>query len=212
MVYRMATDSDRRLERRVIEAAEASLDQRGFVTAIDVLVGLGWLPPSGERAWRQGSIPYLERAVTANLSKISLAMRHFRRWAAGRGLKPSETAYVARTRDRRTLRFSKSGNPSVELAYRTHWVAPMLSERKRERLAERLSRPPDLVVVSPVRDWTCSACGGTGDLLIMDEPGRCASRARRFQSMPLIWQSASRLSCSWLIRILLSDRTHVRIR
>ena len=30
--------------------------------------------------------------------------------------------------------------------------------------------------------------------------------------MPLIWQSASRLSWSWLIRILLSDRTHVRIR
>jgi hypothetical protein len=27
------------------------------------------------------------------------------------------------------------------------------------------------VVVSPVRDWTCSACGGSGDLLIMDEPG-----------------------------------------
>lgn len=167
----MAADRDRRLERRVIEAAEASLDQRGFVTAIDVLIGLGWLPPSGERAWRQGRIPYLERAVTANLNKVSGAMRHFRRWAASRGLKPSETAYVARTRDRRTLRFSKSGKPSIELAYRTHWVSPKLSERKRERLAERQSRPPDLVVVSPVRDWTCSACGGTGDLLIMDEPG-----------------------------------------
>ena len=167
----MATVRDRRLERRLIEAAEASLDQRGFVTAIDVLIGLGWLPPSGERAWRQGRIPYLERAVSANLSKVSGAMRHFRRWATTRGLKPSETAYVARTRDRRTLRFSKSGKPSIELAYRTHWVSPELSERKRERLAERQSRRPDLVVVSPVREWTCSACGGTGDLLIMDEPG-----------------------------------------
>jgi hypothetical protein len=27
------------------------------------------------------------------------------------------------------------------------------------------------VVVSPLREWTCSDCGGTGDLLIMDEPG-----------------------------------------
>ena len=45
------------------------------------------------------------------------------------------------------------------------------SDKRRERLAERQSRPPDLVVVSPLRDWTCSACGGTGDLLIMDEPG-----------------------------------------
>lgn len=98
-------------------------------------------------------------------------MRHFHRWAQSRGLRPSETAYVARTRGRRELRFSKSGEPSIELAYRTHWVSPDLSDRKRERLAERQSRPPDLLVISPTRDWTCSACGGTGDLLIMDEPG-----------------------------------------
>src|SRR5918994_5026392 len=167
----MATVRDRRLERRLIEAAEASLDQRGFVTAIDVLTGLGWLPPSGERAWRQGRIPYLERAVSANLSKVSGAMRHFRRWATTRGLKPSETAYVARTRDRRSLRFSKSGKPDIERAYRTHWVSPELSERKRARLAERQSKPPDLVVVSPIKDWTCTACSGTGGLLIMEDPG-----------------------------------------
>lgn len=167
----MATDDDKRLERRVIATAEAALAARGFVTAIDVLTGLGWLPPSSDRAWRQGRIPYLERAVTADLSNTSRAMRHFRRWAQSRGLRPSETSYVARTRDRRTLRFSKSGKPSIELDYRTHWVSPELSERGRERLAERQSRPPDLVVISPTRDWTCSACGGTGDLLIMDGSG-----------------------------------------
>ena len=167
----MASDDDKRLERRVIAAAEAALAARGFVTAIDVLNGVGWLPSSSERAWRQGRIPYLERAVNANLSKTSTAMRHFRRWAQSRGLRPSETSYVARTRDRRTLRFSTSGEPSIELAYRTHWVSPELSERGRERLTERQSRAQDLVVISPTRDWTCSACGRTGDLLIMDGPG-----------------------------------------
>jgi hypothetical protein len=167
----MATDADKRLEQRVIAAAEEALAARGFVTAIDVLTRLGWLPPSSERAWRQGRVSYLERAVTANLNKISKAMRYLRGWAASRGLQPSETAYVARARDRRALRFSKSGEPSIELAYRTHWVSPELSERTRERLAERQSRPPDLVVISPTRDWTCTACRGTGDLLIMDEPG-----------------------------------------
>jgi hypothetical protein len=30
---------------------------------------------------------------------------------------------------------------------------------------------PDLLVIQPVRDWTCAQCRGTGDLLIMDEPG-----------------------------------------
>ena len=29
----------------------------------------------------------------------------------------------------------------------------------------------DLLVIQPVRDWTCTQCRGTGDLLIMDEPG-----------------------------------------
>ena len=91
---------------------------------------------------------------------------------AGRGLKPSETAYVARTRDRRPLRFSKSGDPAIERAYRTHWVSPELSERKRARLAERQSRPPELVVVSPVKDFTCSVCGRrAGGWLIMEDSG-----------------------------------------
>lgn len=167
----MTTDNDKRLDQRVIATAEAALAARRFVTAIDVLVGLGWLPPSGEQAWRAGRIPYLEAAVTANLSKISKAMRYFRRWAQRRGLKPSETAYVRRSPGRPALRFSKSGKPSIERAYRTHWVSPKLSERERERLAERQSKAPDLVVISPVNDWTCSLCDGTGDLLIMDEPG-----------------------------------------
>lgn len=148
----MAHENDKRLERRVAAVAEAALAQRGFVTAIDILLGLGWLTPSSEEAWRQGRTPYLERVVTANLSKISKAMRLFRDWARRRGLKPSETVYLTRGRRRSTLRFSKSGNPSIERAYRTHWVSPRLSERKRELLAERRAKPPELVVIEPIGD------------------------------------------------------------
>jgi hypothetical protein len=167
----MATENDKRLERRVVAAAEAALTERGFVTAIDVLLGLGWLPASGEQAWCKGRIPYLEAAVQANPSKIPKAMALFRRWAKRRGLEPSETAYVRRVPGRPALRFSKSGEASTERAYRTHWVSPQLSERKRRHLAERQSRPPDLVVIQPLNDWVCMACSGSGDLLIMDEPG-----------------------------------------
>jgi hypothetical protein len=160
------------IERRVARAAEAALEQRKFVTAIDVLVGMGWLEPRRVDEWRQGRVDYLERVTVANLGKISTAMRSFRRWAQARGLKPSETAYVARTRDRRPLRFSKSGDPGIERSYRTHWVSPELSERKRARLAERQSRPPELVVVSPVNDFTCSLCGAQdGSWLIMEDSG-----------------------------------------
>jgi hypothetical protein len=35
--------NDGRLEQRVVEVAEAALSERGFATAIDVFLGLGWL-------------------------------------------------------------------------------------------------------------------------------------------------------------------------
>lgn len=160
-----------KLEERVARAAEGALADRQFVTAIDVFVGLGWLPPSLVDQWRQGRVDYLERVVTANLSKISTAMSLFRRWARDHRLRPSETAYVARTRDRRPLRFTKTGNPAIERAYRTHWVSPSLSEAKQRRLAESESRPPDLVVIQAIHDWACTDCGRGGDLLLMDGPG-----------------------------------------
>lgn len=167
----MATEKRERLDQCVAAKAEAVLAERGHVTAIDVLVALGWLTPRRVDEWRQGRVDYLERVVQANLSKVSAAMKAFRAWARGRGLNPSETAYVARTRDRRTLRFSKSGDAGIERAYRTLWVSPDLSERKRERLAERQGRPPDIVVISPLNDWSCTECAGTGDLLLMEGAG-----------------------------------------
>ena len=159
------------LERRVVRAAEAVLAERRFVSVVDVLVAMRWLT-SGELArWRQGRVPDLETVVQVNLSKLSTAMAVLRRWAREQGLHPSETAYLARTRDRRPLRFSRSGDHAIERAYRTHWVSSELSEAKRQRLGETQSRPPDLVVISPLKEWVCTACSGTGDLLIMDGPG-----------------------------------------
>jgi len=131
------------LEQRVRRAAEAALAEKRYVSAIDVFLGLGWLVPAHLDEWRRGRVQCLERVVQASLPKLSTAMRVFRRWAQGRGLVPSETGYVARTRGRRPLRFSVSGAAEIERAYRTHWVSPELSAAKRERRATRQSRPPD---------------------------------------------------------------------
>ncbi len=167
----MVSDSQRKLEQRVVRAAEASLAEQRYVAAVDVLMGIGWLSPQVVDRWRQGRVEYLERDVQADLRRISRAMARFRRWAEHRGPTPSETAYVARTRDRRPLRFSASGAPAIERAYRTQWVAPELSEAKRAALVEKQSRPPDLVVVQALRDWTCTECSGSGELLLMEDPG-----------------------------------------
>jgi len=159
------------IEARVRRVAEQALAEQHYIRPVDVLLGLGWLAPTHVDQWRQGRVAYLEGVTQGNLSKISTAMAEFRRWARARGLQPSETAYVARTRDRRRLRFSVNGDPAIELAYRTHWVSPALPEAKQRRLREQQSRPPDLVVIAAINDWVCSECSGTGDLLIMEDPG-----------------------------------------
>ena len=161
-----------KLADRVTKTAETALAAQHYVAPVDVLVGIRWLDGGTLKRWRQGQIDYLERVVQTNLSRISEAMKMFRSWATSKGLYPSETAYVARTPQRQTLRFSKSGNPTIERLYRTHWVSPELSERKRERLTEKANRPPELVVIDPHNhEWTCHRCGGSGDLLIMEKPG-----------------------------------------
>jgi len=168
----MDPENRNKLRARVVTAAEAALARQGYVSAIDVLSGIGWLDEATLKRWRQAQLPDLEAGIQTNLSRISEAMHLFRAWATGKQLSPSETAYVAKTPARPPLRFSKSGDPTVESHYRTHWVSPTLSEAKRERLAAASSRPPELVVIQPLdSDWRCHRCGGTGDLLIMEGPG-----------------------------------------
>jgi hypothetical protein len=157
---------------RVVAAAEAALTARHYVSPIDVLVGIRWVDDGTVKRWRSGQIQYLEQVVQANLSRISEAMKLFRSWARAKGLTPSETKYVAQTPGRQILRFSESGDPTIERLYRTHWVSPELSKAKRERLAEKANRPPELVVIQPLSDtWTCHRCGGSGDLLVMENHG-----------------------------------------
>ncbi len=168
----MQPHNRKKLHDRVTKAAEEALAARKHVSSIDVLVGIGWLDPGTVKRWRQGQLDCLEGAVRTNLARISEAMKLFRSWAGAKGLIPRETHYVAQTPSRQTLRFSKSGNPTIEQLYRTHWISRELTENKRERLAEKASRAPELVVIAPLHDsWTCHRCGGTGGLLIMENPG-----------------------------------------
>jgi hypothetical protein len=168
----MQPHNRKKLDDRVIRAAEAALAAQKYVSPVDVLVGIGWLDPGALKRWQQGRVEYLEGVVQTNLPRISEAMKLFRSWAAAKGLTPSETSYIARTPFRQTLRFSKSGSPTIEKLYRTHWVSGELSQKRQERLVERASRGPELLVIQPLSDtWKCHRCGGTGDLLIMESPG-----------------------------------------
>lgn len=118
------------LEHRVQAAAKATLDRNRYVAPIDVLTGLGWLRAEHAEAWRRGRVPYLERVTVASLGKLSTALRILRRWAERNGLQPRETVYLAWTKNRHQLRFTKTGDENLERAYRTHWVHPDLGKSK----------------------------------------------------------------------------------
>ena len=75
------------------------------------------------------------------------------------------------TRDRHPLRFFANGDPLAEAAWRSQWISAEVPAAQRERIANRQAAPPDLIVVQPVKDWTCAECGGTGNLLVMDDIG-----------------------------------------
>ncbi|NOU29600.1 MAG: hypothetical protein HOO96_16980 [Polyangiaceae bacterium] len=168
----MTPENRNKLEARVTTAADAALQRQGYVSAIDVLRGIGWLDQSTLKRWKQGQVRHLEGGMQANLARIAEAMKLFRGWANAKGLLPSETAYVAKSSARPKLRFSVSGDEGIERNYRTHWVSPELSAKKRERIEAAANRPPELVVVLPLDpEWKCHRCGGTGDFLIMEDPG-----------------------------------------
>jgi hypothetical protein len=161
-----------RLQNRVVQAAEAALADHSYVSAIDVLCGMGLLTSSQVESWRKGRVDFLERVIQGNLHKISSAMALFRRWATQKGLTPSETRYVRHGRHSTVdLRFSKSGDPQIEKSYRTHYISPVLSERKRQRLQEKLDQDPRAVVFQILRASQCSECGAEierDSFLLMD--------------------------------------------
>jgi hypothetical protein len=119
------------IEQRVLQAAEQILAHQQYVSAIDILIHMKLFQPVHVQDWKKGRIPFLERVIQGNLSKITHTMKCFRSWANKKGLKPSQTEYLARTSGpKRKLQFSKSGDPQIEAAYRTHYISPLLSEKK----------------------------------------------------------------------------------
>ncbi|WP_156795381.1 hypothetical protein [Bradyrhizobium icense] len=57
----MHPENRKKLDDRVIRAAEAALTVQKYVSPVDVLVGIGWLDPGTLKRWRQAQVDGLER-------------------------------------------------------------------------------------------------------------------------------------------------------
>jgi hypothetical protein len=110
---------------RVASVVEEILRRGNIVTPVDVIVGVGLLTLEHLEEWRRGRVPYLERVINCNLTRLGRLLRILRFHAHDLNLKPSMTAYLCWGKGpKQRLRFTKTGDPRLEEAYATHFVWP----------------------------------------------------------------------------------------
>jgi len=108
---------------KIVKAVDAELKSQNFVTSIAVFSSMGLLDGRDVDNWRAGRIPYLEQTIKCNLAKASRILRILRFYAHDLNLKPSMTVYRRKTAGGKVpLRFSKTGERSIEEAYARHFV------------------------------------------------------------------------------------------
>jgi len=121
----IGTYRDDKLYPRVTRAVEKLLARGKVVAPADVLAAMGLLDPKDLEAWHRGRIPYLEKVVNCNLTRLSRLLRTLRFHAHDLNLVPSTAAYMRRGKGpTQRLRFTKTGDPKLEEAYARHFVWP----------------------------------------------------------------------------------------
>jgi hypothetical protein len=151
------------LRQRVIDAAEVVLKQRGSVGPLEVLQQMGLLAPSHVQGWMRGNQYYstLERHIQGGPKKLQDTYRFFQEWAESQNLQSSESDYCRATpTGAEPLQVTENNDPEREHFFRTHYLSPNLSAKKKQGVVEKLTKTPELVVfelVSPTS--TCRDCG-----------------------------------------------------
>lgn len=116
---------------RVVKAIAKVLSKSGVVAPVEVLMEMGNLSRPNHEAWRKGQVPYLERVIEGNLSKINRIIRIIGFHAHDLNMIPSHTAYHKWGKGQsRVLRFSKSGDKKLEEAYSRHYLWNQSHEKK----------------------------------------------------------------------------------
>ena len=110
---------------RIVCAVAAILQLGKVVAPVDVLLRMNLLAPDHLEAWRRGRVPYLEKVIHGNLTRLSRLLRILRFHVHDLKLRPSPTVYSRGGKGpKQRLRFTKTGERRLEEAYATHFVWP----------------------------------------------------------------------------------------
>ncbi len=111
------------LEKKITQIISDLSNEKGFITAVDVLMKLGYLSKVDYEKWRKGQVTCLERVCQANLNKLTTVTKIIRQVCTKLNFVPSLTVYNKFGKGpKQRLRFSISGNVNAENVYATHFV------------------------------------------------------------------------------------------
>lgn len=140
--------NDKELAGKIHSSMYHQCQKRGYAAPVDVLMDIGYLSKQRYEDWRFGRIDYLERVCHANLHKLSFVMHQMRVYAGKTNLKASYCCYKKWGVKKKNgqghkpvvlLRFSKSGDETVERWYATHFVdKSQLARLKNEKADKNL--------------------------------------------------------------------------
>lgn len=170
------TQSSSKLRERVLSAAENALKHNGSVGPLELLQELGFLYPGHVIDWRKGVPHYtpIEPHIQCGAAKLAEVYRLFAEWVAAKRMKTVEAEYSRRgVGGVAALQVTVDGNDERERFFRTHYASAELSEKKTERLQQKLTKAPDLVVfITVADDAKCSECGveiTPGEFLFLEQ-------------------------------------------
>ena len=111
------------LRNKIKLIGEEIIEEKGYLSSIDVLLKLDYLSEKDYENWRFGKVEYLEKVCNVNLKKLSSINKIIKEISEQLNLKKSWTAYNKYGKGKKIrLRFSKSGNKQIEEAYATHYI------------------------------------------------------------------------------------------
>ena len=146
-----------RYKERVIRAAEWALSDHDYVSLIDLFTGINMLADVHVASWRKGGLETLGNEIQCGKEKFARSIELLYEWAKAQGLSLSEAKYVRSSPSGPIpLKFYKNGPPELERLFHLHFLSPDLSDRARQRIEEKQSRPDPPVVFQIITDSKCA--------------------------------------------------------
>jgi hypothetical protein len=122
----MSKQPNSKLTARVERAAGKVLARDSMITYPELFIEMGILDRRDLEQWYKGRVPYLERVIQSNLTKLARIQTAIRMYGREHGLKRSLRGA------KRGRRYSKTGCPFVEEEYHACY-GRFISRKKREK-------------------------------------------------------------------------------